>query len=278
VAVLQVYSDTGTTGIAAYLGKITKPAAPYNNFTQGAAELMIKDNNPNTTNIKPIQRVNLSDQVFEQMKSLILKGDWAPGVRLPSENNLADLFGVSRITIRQGIHRLVALGLAETHPGEGTYICTLSPGQSISGLVPAAYLSDDNMLSVLEFRKAIEGYTAELAAKKADADDIARLEKIYAEMEKAKGNLESFSEADYRFHYELAVISRNTLILESYNLTSEVFRSAMRTIAEKYGNYEGLYNHRSMLDSIIAKDAEKCRALMTQHIDNTYADLVMNTD
>ena len=228
----------------------------------------------NTMNIKPIQRVNVSEQFFEQMKGLILTGEWAPGMQLPSENNLADLFGVSRVTIRQGIHRLAALGLAETCPGEGTYICTLSPGQYISSLVPAAYLTDDNLLSVLEFRKAIEGYTAELAANKADANDIVQIEKIYEEMEQKKDNLKTFSEADYRFHYEIAVISRNPLILESYNLIREVFRSAMKDIVERRGHSQGLYCHRAILDCIIAHDAEGCRIQMTQHIDNTYADMI----
>lgn len=225
-------------------------------------------------NIKPIRRVNVSDQVFEQMKNLILTGEWAPGLRLPSENNLAELFGVSRITVRQGIHRLVALGLAETHPGEGTNICTLTPGQSISSLVPVAYLGEDNLLSVLEFRKAIEGYTAELAAKKANEDDIARLEMILAEMEQLKGNAEGFSDADYDFHHELAVISRNPLILESYNLIGDLFRSALISITEKRGHSQGLYYHRAILDCIIAKDAEGCHRLMMQHVDSTYADMV----
>ena len=228
-------------------------------------------------NIKPIRRVNVSDQVFEQMKNLILIGEWMPGVRLPSENQLASLFGVSRITIRQGIHRLVALGLAETYPGEGTYIRTLSPGQSISNLVPAAYLSDDSMLTVLDFRKAIEGYTAELAAKKADADDINRLEMILAEMEQQKDSVEGFSEADYKFHHELAVISRNALILESYNLIEDLFLSTLKSITEKRGHSQGLYYHCAILDSIGAQDAEGCRNLMTQHIDSTYADMISSS-
>ena len=225
-------------------------------------------------NISPIQRVNVSDQVFDQMKNLILSGTWVPGERLPSENNLADLFGVSRITIRQGIHRLVALNLAETHPGEGTYIRKLSPGQSISNLVQYAYLGDDVMKSVLEFRMAIEGYTAELAAKKATADDITCLEEILVEMEQKKDNIEDFSEADFRFHYELAVISRNSLILESYNLIKDVLRSAMRGIVRKRGHTQGLYFHRSILDKIIDKDAAGCRVLMVQHIQNTFTDMV----
>ncbi|MDR0465553.1 MAG: FadR family transcriptional regulator [Treponema sp.] len=232
----------------------------------------------NTIDIKPIRRVNVSAQVFEQMKSLILSGEWRSGMRLPSENSLADLFGVSRITIRQGIHRLVALGLAQTRSGEGTFICALSHRQSISSLIPIAYLSDDNMLSVLEFRKAIEGYTAELAAKKATADDTAKLEKIFTEMEQNKGNLEGYSEADYNFHYELAVISRNSLIIECYNLTGDLFRTAMKNIVEKRGHSQGLYFHRLIINKIIAKDAEGCRLLMTKHIDDTYADMVSRMD
>jgi len=225
-------------------------------------------------NIQPIRRVNVSDQIFEQMKSLILTGEWESGVRLPSENSLAELYGVSRITIRQSIHRLVTLGLAETRPGEGTYIRSLSPGQAISGLIPVAYLSDADLLSVLEFRKAIEGYTAELAAKKANADDIAKLEMILTEMKLRVGNVESFSEADYSFHYELAVISRNALILESYNLIRDIYRSAMKNITEKSGHTPGLYYHGLIFDSICAHDPEKCRILMTQHIDNTYSIMV----
>ena len=225
-------------------------------------------------NINPIKRVNLSDLVFEQMKNLILSGEWAPGMHLPSESTLAKMFGVSRVTIRQGIHRMVALGLAETHPGKGTFIRTLSLGQAISSLVPVAYLSDDNMLSVLEFRKAIEGFTAELAAKKADADDIAKLTTILTNMEQSKHDVEKFSEEDYNFHHELAVICRNPLILESYNLISDMLRSAMKIIVAKRGPTQGLYYHKALLDRIIAKDVGECRVLMTQHIDETYADMV----
>ena len=227
-------------------------------------------------NITPIQRISISDQVFEQMKSLILDGTWAPGERLPSENNLAGLFGVSRITIRQGIHQLVALNLAETHPGEGTYIRKPSPGQSISNLVPFAYLGEDGIRSVLEFRMAIEGYTAELAAKKATEYDITRLEAILDEMEQKKGDVECFSEADFKFHFELAVISGNSLILESYKLIGDVFRSAMREITKKRGHTQGLIFHRSILDCIVNKNVAGCRAVMTNHIETTYADMVSN--
>ena len=228
--------------------------------------------------VTPIKRTSVSEQVFEQMKSLILSGTWASGDRLPSEKNLADLFGVSRITVRHGIHRLVALGLAETHAGDGTYIMALSPGNHISNLIPTAYLSEDNMRSILEFRMAIEGYTAELAVRKADDNDIKRLELIIAEMEQKKEDIENFSEADFMFHYELAVISRNPLIIESYNLVRDLFRSSMRGIVEKRGSSHGLYSHRAIYSCIVSKDARGCRLAMMQHIETTYSDMMLPKD
>ena len=97
---------------------------------------------------------------------------------------------------------------------------------------------------------------------------------ILADMENKKHDVEKFSEADYNFHHELAVICRNPLILESYNLIGDMLRSAMKSIVAKRGHTQGLYYHRALLDRIIAKDAEGCRVLMTQHIDDTYDDMV----
>jgi GntR family transcriptional repressor for pyruvate dehydrogenase complex len=224
--------------------------------------------------IKPIRRVSVSEQVAEQMKELVFSGKWAPGDQLPSEDSLADMFQVSRVTIRQGIHQLIALGLARTVPGEGTFICTLSPGHSIFNLIPTAYLSEDSLLHVLQFRKAIESFTAELASQQANQNDIDELEAILDEMEQAKENLAEFSDADYRFHYKIAAVSRNPLIIESYNLIRELFRATLRTIVEIQGNTGGLYYHRAILDCIIVKDSEGCRSTMAAHMDSNYNAMV----
>ena len=54
--------------------------------------------------IEKVERVNVGDQVFEQMKRLILSGEWKSGERIPGENELVRLFGVSRVSVR-GDHR-----------------------------------------------------------------------------------------------------------------------------------------------------------------------------
>ena len=51
--------------------------------------------------IEKIKRVNIGDQVYEKLQKMIFDGNWKSGDKLPSENVLAESFGVSRMTIRQ---------------------------------------------------------------------------------------------------------------------------------------------------------------------------------
>lgn len=75
--------------------------------------------------IKPINKVNVSEQVFSQLKKAIVEGVWKPGDKIPSENELASSFGVSRMTVRQSLQKLIALGLIETKLGDGSYVRVL---------------------------------------------------------------------------------------------------------------------------------------------------------
>ncbi|MFW6029498.1 MAG: FadR/GntR family transcriptional regulator [Halanaerobiales bacterium] len=59
------------------------------------------------------ERENLSRQVFEQLKSQILRGKWKPKEKIPSENELVKILNVSRVTIREALQTLVTLGLLE---------------------------------------------------------------------------------------------------------------------------------------------------------------------
>ena len=73
--------------------------------------------------IKPIQRVHVGEQVFEQLKKLLIQGEWKQGEKIPSENELADMFGVSRITIRQALQKLSTLGLKMCIRDRSIFVC-----------------------------------------------------------------------------------------------------------------------------------------------------------
>ena len=115
--------------------------------------------------LRPVKKESISEQVFEQMKSQISSGKWKTGEKLPSETELASIFHVSRVTIRNALQRLSTMGLVETRFGEGSFVSELNIGRQVKTvLLPSVYLQPHNVEEILQFRCAIEVETAGLAA------------------------------------------------------------------------------------------------------------------
>lgn len=220
--------------------------------------------------ISKIVKQNISDIILQQMKEQILSGDWEPGEKIPSENELTKLFGVSRISVRQALQKLTAVGLIETRVGEGSFVNKLSPGIAMNNLIPALYLGSDSLKEVLEFRKMIEGRVAELACLKADSDDIKDLEKIYCDMERYKDDLEKFSQEDCKFHIALGTITNNSIITQLYTIIQEQLNIAFKKIVTVRGNKAGLHYHRLILDAMKERDCGKAKEIMDEHMEDLF--------
>src|SRR5690554_2207647 len=127
--------------------------------------------------IKPIRKTHVTEEVFLQMKQMIIDKNWKPGDKLPSEHELCELFGVSRGTIRNALQKLATLDLIETRVGEGSFIKEIDNTAPLNSLLPTVYFEDD-IEAILEFRREIETGTAALAATKANKEDIKELRTI----------------------------------------------------------------------------------------------------
>ncbi len=220
--------------------------------------------------IKKVVRQSIGDQVFEQIKQQILDNEWKSGEKIPSENEMAALFGVSRITVRQALQKLAALGLIETRLGEGSFIKDATPGISMNQLIPMAYLNNNSLLQILEYRKIIEGNVAELAASKAGPDDLKKLEDAYLLMEKVKDDLVKFSDADLNFHLLLANMTKNTLIIQTFHIIHDVLRRAFTEIVSKRGNSAGIYYHKLILEAVKKGNCTEAKRIMDEHMEDLY--------
>ena len=67
-----------------------------------------------------IRKLSMADQVCDRIRTLLLDGTWPVGTKLPAEAQLADRFGVNRLTVRIALQKFNALGILETRDGEGT--------------------------------------------------------------------------------------------------------------------------------------------------------------
>ncbi|WP_038323596.1 FadR/GntR family transcriptional regulator [Caproiciproducens sp. R1] len=221
--------------------------------------------------IKPIVYQRISDQVFEQMKQQILQGAWKPGQKLPSENDLAVSFGVSRITVRQAMQKLSVLELVDTRSGEGSYIKEARLFPIMNGIIPIAYLGDNDIRQVLEFRQMVEVETAGFAAEKATLEEIAQLKELYNEMRKIEieKDRQQFAKLDLDFHFKIAEMTKNELIIATHNILREILSTAMEQIVEHLGSDIGIYYHGKLLEAIEARDVKRTKDIMREHLQKT---------
>ena len=219
--------------------------------------------------ITPVKRVKLNEEVFHQMRQLLAQGKWQPGQRIPGENELCQLFGVSRITIRQALQQLTSLGLIETRPGKGRYVCQPEISRLMEQLTPAVYLDADSMQQVNEFREMMDTWSAQQAALRASAQDIARLEENYQAMARCaqQQDWQTFAQLDVQFHMYVGDATGNSLIRRTYHILHDVLGSCMVQIVDRMGD-TALSFHRQLIDAIAAGDAALAERIALHHLEN----------
>lgn len=220
--------------------------------------------------IRPIKKINVGQMVFDQMQELLIRGEWKPGDKLPSENELAEMFNVSRITIRQALQKLSVLGMVETRFGEGSFVKKADIGENMNALVPMLYLDRNSNLQVFEFREIIDAEAAGLAAERATLEDISELEQILTEMKKyeANGNTKMFGKKDLEFHLKISQITGNSLLIQTNFILRKILEISMEDVINKMGGHPAIYYHTQILDAIKNKDRNRAMDLMRDHIRN----------
>ena len=221
--------------------------------------------------LHPIKKESISEQVFQQLKDQIANGNWKPGEKLPSETELAGVFGVSRVTIRNALQRLSTMGLVETRFGEGSFVKEADLGQQMKAiLIPNVYLQPHSVEEVLQFRCAIEVETAGLAAAKATKKDVQKLKRLYKKQMEFQGDAAAFAGYDLDFHCVIAQITGNSLIIATYQILQDILRQAMLRTVSSLGSEIGMPYHEALIEAIEAGDEHKAIITMKDHMRSTY--------
>ena len=216
-----------------------------------------------------IKHAGVKNQVFEQLRDRIMERTWPPGARIPSENALAEVLGVSRVSIREALQMLASLGLLEKRHGGGTYVREYSGEIFLNPLLPVLVLDKPDILHVLEYRKIMEKGIVPLVVKRAGSAEIEELESAYQAMVEYKNNSRAFAEADLSFHLVVAKITGNPVLMKVNTVITDILKVSMYGIVDSLGTWDGLHYHRRILDAIKARDGELAETLMEEHIERT---------
>lgn len=207
--------------------------------------------------LKNLRNKDIREQVFEQLLGQITTGVWHPGDKIPSENELASILGVSRISVREAIRKLGALDLAETFQGKGTFVKEFTATNYLKSLTPMLLLSRNDVRYIIEYRKILDVGIIDLYLKNVKESDIARLQEALDGMVRHRDNLAKYKAYDLRFHLILYEMTENPFILKVTNMIHDILDSSIggAALTEK-GAEEGIEYHSQILKCIRDRNKE----------------------
>ena len=206
---------------------------------------------------------------MSQLRALIRSGELSLGSRLPSERELCEQFGVSRLSLREALRVLESGGLIEIRLGArgGAFVTAPtadSAGQGITDLLSTSGLSAVN---VTEARILFElGVVLPLAGERATETDLRELRALCDEEERTRNEGTYSVAVSFGFHQRLAAATHNPavgLIMESF---SEAILMSIREAGHE-GN-SGAAEHRALVDAIERGDTA-ARQILADHLQRT---------
>lgn len=201
-----------------------------------------------------IEKVNLVDAVYQQLRKMIVTGQFPEGTKLESENKLAESFSVSRVVIREALQQLRSEKLIVTRQGVGTYVANpnnfLPNTQSID-------LTEEAYLDFLHFRESVE-YGAVMLSKTAAVEaDFDELDRCAQMMEQCGGERPAINEVDFAFHLAIVRCAHNVYLENAIKANRQMMLSvfdAMNGLPEA-GNF-GLASHARLAALMRKRDVK----------------------
>lgn len=193
-----------------------------------------------------------------------------PEDRLPPEREMARLFGISRITVRQAIRTLRDEGHVRSHAGRGggTYQILRPPSRSWRARIERAW---EELMEVLEFRVLLEPLAARLAARRMSGALTASLRRSIEDMA-ASRSLEEFRHADSTFHLLIAGAAGNARLLRAIATARADFLMWRDRLPAPFRPGNNVEEHARVLQVLLARDADAAEEAMRAHLESAKRD------
>lgn len=217
---------------------------------------------------KPVTVITASETIAVRIRNAILDGSLKPGDRLGSSNELAEQFNVSRLTIRDALKKLESLGCVHIRVGSagGTWVGSSNLARYVDAVAVQLKLEGVTPQEMIEAQLAIECTTAELAAKNATPEEIARIKDLLQEAGTKKNDPLAFTEAGMAFHHAVAEGAHNRVLFAQLHTLRYVIHSAYSKERKPEITDRVLTEHQHILDLIEAHDGAGARQAMFEHL------------
>ncbi len=207
------------------------------------------------------------------LRSYILDGGLEPGTELPSENEMAEQYGVGKFCMREALRVVQSQGLVNIGRGRRTKVgeLTIKPIRDLMDL--ALRRSKNSLLDLMEARRSLEGNIARLAALRAEPAEIQAMLETISSIDRNKDDLPGCVEKDFQFHDLLLKATRNKVFEIMLAPLAGLLREVLAETSHVAGVEGTIRGHRLILSAIVEKDPERAALCMERHLREAEEDL-----
>lgn len=228
-----------------------------------------------------VSRPSLAEGLADDIVNDILAGKYSPNSPLPSETELAERSGVSRLTVREAVKALSAKQVVRVEHGRGTFVNQPSEWSVLDPvlLIARSSYEEDRLAlprKLIEARRVVEVAVAELAAQRRTTDDLAGLEASLTMMREAalRGDVTSFVAADIAFHQRVMDAAGNNFITSLFDPLSKILQlTRHQTSAHAPVREHAIVHHQHILDALRRGTPVRAGRAMRDHMNQTEEDM-----
>ena len=220
--------------------------------------------------IKLIRSESAPEGVVKQILNNLESGTMKPGEKLPTQEKLAQRFGVGRSSIREATNALAIMGYLKIIQGKGTFISEKIPSAESTGTTGNDFLSDADLFNLVEIREVLECYVVRKAADRADNKQLTLLGQATSNLENCATEVEKFLAADLEFHIAIA----NAACLPEVGKIVEVIHteinkplSVVFTTSKPEAVLEAIESAKMVYTFIVSGEGKQAARCMRNHLD-----------
>jgi GntR family transcriptional regulator, transcriptional repressor for pyruvate dehydrogenase complex len=218
--------------------------------------------------LKPLPRSKIRDVIAEKLKSYIIDENLVSGDRLPTETELAESFGVSRLSLREATKALEFLGIIKSQTGVGLTVGEIDLQRVTNhlGFHPALHSTDPQQL--IDSRVIIEiGVLPHVARRMADNPLIHETLQGIVDRFSTVKKLQDWIELDIEFHRAL-IESSGLMPLVAFGDLLQIFFRQFRDSVKKAEWKEGIKSHQRLINDLRDQNLERATEELKAHIES----------
>lgn len=220
---------------------------------------------------QPLGRKNAYEEVGEQIRRLILTRKLRPSHRLPTERDLAEQFGVSRVVIREAIRSLERAGLLTVKKGPrgGIFVAQEYERPISDSIINLLIGGAASLNDLFEVRLQIEPYAARRATEVATQAELDAIAALLQDCEKAGDNFAELRAYNIDFHRAILRAAHNPVMAILGDAVCQILSDRIKGVANEQTTLAAFAMHKKIFAAVASRQAAKAETLMREDLQTT---------